>query len=92
VVWYYDNYKRISDIKNVITKFIFKGLPEGNKNNYTAYPDKMDVNNIKNNNTDTNDLIFIWNINVIKPNDYQKILIEMPLFNANCRLLVNNIF
>ncbi len=61
---------------------------EKEKIKLTGYPDKF----TKLYDQNKNSTIFSWNLNAIGENDYQKISIEMPLFNKKCRKLVNNIY
>ena len=93
IVWYYDNYKRLQTMENV--KFVLEisdyklSLNNTNSQNTTAqniisYPDKYSTSF----NQDTNSTIITWNFKSIPNNDYQKISIDLPIFNAKCRKLV----
>ena len=95
VVWYYDNYKRIQPVENV--KFSLelvhnnilmnKNGKKDAKNKLTGYPDKFtnkwDVTK--------NATVFSWDLKSIGENDYQKISIDVPLFNKKCRKLVKKL-
>jgi hypothetical protein len=61
---------------------------ENEKLKLTGYPDKFTKIYEENKNA----TIFSWDLNTIRENDYQKISIEMPIFNKKCRKLVKNIF
>lgn len=91
VVWYYDNYKRIQPMENIkftleiIHHNILKNVKKG-KNKVTGYPDKYSEKY----DTKKNGTIFSWDLKSIGENEYQKISIEVPLFNKKCRKLVKN--
>ena len=97
VVWYYDNYNRIQPIENIkfvlefVHQNIIKSIKKENKQKEKAslvgYPDKF--TNIYD--QSKNSTIFTWNLKSIGENDYQKISIDMPLYNKKCRKLVNKI-
>jgi hypothetical protein len=104
IIWYYDNNKRLQSIENIkftIEIIDFKlNLNNQNQNNSTlntskdqssnfiGYPDKffLDYNN------DRNSTIITWNFKNIPENDYQKISIDIPMFNSKCRKLVKKFF
>lgn len=94
IVWYYDNYKRLQSMDNI--KFIleisdFKLKSNNTLNHNTtgdgliAYPDKYKTVF----NQETNSTLISWNFKSIPDNDYQKISIDLPMFNSKCRKLVN---
>lgn len=96
IVWYYDNYKRLQSIENVklILEFLDYNLSSNSTNiqtlmlnkteNFIAYPDRHTLIY----NKTTNSTIITWEFKVIPENDYQKISIDLPLFNSKCRKLV----
>lgn len=74
-----DNNKNSNKVKS--KNFSDKKL---NKFSLSGYPDKFTQGyNMKKNST-----IFSWELKSIAENDYQKISIDMPLFNKKCRKLV----
>lgn len=91
VVWYYDNYKRIQPIDNikfnlelVHNNIIKMTNADKEKNKLTGYPDKFKGSY----DTNKNSTVFSWDLNTIGENDYQKISIDMPMYNKKCRKLV----
>lgn len=97
IVWYYDNYKRLQPIENI--KFILEiadfklffnnTITQSNKQqNIIAYPDKYSTLFIH----ETNSTKLTWNFKSIPNDDYQKISIDLPLFNPKCRKLVKLLF
>jgi len=94
IVWYYDNYKRLQPMENI--KFLLEisdyKLKSNNTLNYNntwknliSYPDKYTTSF----NEETNTTVISWNFKSIPENDYQKISIDLPIFNSKCRKLVN---
>jgi len=100
VVWYYDNYKRLQPMENIkfILEIVDYKLEINNLKNYnsTITKNKVDTNHIigypdkyiVNFNKETNSTVITWNFKNIPENDYQKISIDLPIFNSKCRKLV----
>lgn len=97
IVWYYDNYKRLQPMENI--KFVIEisdyKLNSNNTlsqnvtgDNLIAYPDKF-LNEFK---QETNSTVITWSFKSIPDNDYQKISIDLPIFNSKCRKLVKTFF
>ena len=61
---------------------------ENKTDNFVAYPDKFSILF----NPEMNSTTITWNLKSIPENDYQKISIDMPIFNSKCRKLVNIFF
>jgi hypothetical protein len=73
-------------VHNNILKFNKNGKGKKDKIKMTGYPDKFT------NKWDLtkNATVFSWDLKSIGENDYQKISIDVPLFNKKCRKLVKN--
>jgi len=93
IVWYFDNYKRLQPLENI--KFILEISDyklnsnstfshNATRNNMIAYPDKYTTGF----NQETNSTVITWSFKSIPDNDYQKISIDLPIFNPKCRKLV----
>jgi hypothetical protein len=84
IVWYYDNYKRIQPIDYIKFSINIEN-PKINalsKKDVINYPEKMTLNLSPGNS------LFNWEIPTIKENEYQKISIDIPIFNHNCKQFV----
>ena len=97
LVWYYDNYKRLQVIENIkfslefighefknSTFSINKNSSEINLNSLIGYPDNF-ITEIE---SGKNSTLFTWILKSIPENEFQKISLELPIFNKNCRKLV----
>lgn len=86
IIWYYDNFKRMQTVENInlVVKFTNSKLrvSEMINNHLIAYPDKIDKI------VDKNFTSFTWSNTILKPNEFRKFTLDLPIFNEHCRKLV----